>query len=327
MPVGQSNRRGFIAALGGAAAWPLVARAQASNRTWRMGFIARGPESFYDALFEGLRQLGYAEGQNLIVERRFGGDRTERFTEFAAEMVRLHVDIIIVVTTPAALAVKKATTTIPVVFPNAINPVETGVVASLAHPGGNVTGGAAQTAVLSAKRLEILKETVPRLLRGAVLWNGANPALAFAWRDTQAAGRALEVTIQPHELRDANDLETAVAMMAQQRPDALIVLQDALTLQHKKEIIDFTIQERLPGMFVAKEWVEAGGLMSYGESLPDMYRRAAYFVDKILKGAKPADLPVEQVTKFELIVNLRTAKAIGLPIPTTLLARADEVIE
>ena len=322
------GRREFITLLGGAAAaWPLVARAQQARKIWRMGFIARGHETFYDALFEGLDELGYAEGRNLMVERRYAGDRTERFQEFAAEMVRLNVDIIIVVTTPAALAIKSATTTIPVVFPNAINPVETGVVASLAHPGGNVTGGAAQTAVLSAKRLEILKEVVPGLSREAVLWNGANPALAFAWRETQGAARALGVALQPHEVRDLKDIEAAFAVMTQQRPDVLLVLQDALTLQHRQEIIDFTIQKRLPGIFVAKEWVEAGGLMSYGESLPDMYRRAAHFVDRILKGAKPADLPVEQVTKFELVLNLKTAKVIGLDVPPMLLARADEVIE
>jgi putative ABC transport system substrate-binding protein len=328
MQFDQLRRREFITLLGGAAvAWPLAALGQQAGKIWRMGFIARGHETFYDALFEGLGELGYAEGRNLIVERRYAGDRTERFQEFAAEMVRLNVDIIIVVTTPAALAIKSATTTIPVVFPNAINPVETGVVASLAHPGGNVTGGAAQTAVLSAKRLEILKEVVPGLSREAVLWNAANPALAFAWRETQGAARALGVTLQPHEVRDLKDIEAAFAVMTQQRPDALLVLQDALTLQHREEIIDFTIQKRLPGIFVAKEWVEAGGLMSYGESLPDMYRRAAHFVDRILKGAKPADLPVEQVTKFELVLNLKTAKVIGLDLPATLLATADEVIE
>jgi ABC-type uncharacterized transport system substrate-binding protein len=240
MKIGAMTRRECITLLGGAAAlaWPLGAGAQPSSNIWRMGFIARGHETFYDALFEGLRELGYVEGRNLIVERRYAGDHTERFQEFAAEMVRLKADIIIVVTTPAALAVKNATTTIPVVFPNAINPVESGVVASLAHPGGNVTGGAAQTAVLSAKRLEILKELVPGLSQAAILWNGANPALAFAWRETQGAARALGVTLQPHELRDLKDLEAAFAMMAQQRPDALLVLQDALTLQHRKEIID-----------------------------------------------------------------------------------------
>jgi putative tryptophan/tyrosine transport system substrate-binding protein len=322
------RRRDFIALVSNAVAvWPLGALAQEPGKIWRMGFIAQGYEKFYDALFEGLRELGYVEGRNLIVERRYAEGRAERFPEFAAEMVRLKVDIIVVSTTPAALAVKNATTTVPVVFPNAISPVESGVVASLAHPGGNVTGGAAQTAILSTKRLAILKEVVPGLSRGAVLWNAANPALAYPWRQTQSAAGELGVTLQSIEVRDPKDIESAFAMMSQDRFDALIVLQDALTLQHRKEIIDFAIEKRLPGMFVAKEWVVAGGLMSYGESLSDMYRRGAYFVDKILKGAKPADLPVEQVTKFELVLNLKTAKAMGLVIPANFLATADDVIE
>ena len=278
-------------------------------------------------MFEGLRELGYAEGKNLVVERRYAEGHAERFQEFAAEMVRLKVDVIIVTTTPAALAVKTATATIPVVFPNAISPVESGVVESLAHPGGNVTGGAAQTAALSTKRLAILKEVIPGLSRGAVLWNAANPALAYPWRQTQSAAGELGVALQSLEVRVPKDIESAFAMMVADRPDALIVLQDALTLQHRKEIIDFTIQKRLAGMFVAKEWVVVGGLMSYGENLADMYRRGAYFVDKVLKGAKPADLPVEQVTKFELILNLKTAKAMELTIPAAFLATADEVIE
>jgi putative ABC transport system substrate-binding protein len=278
-------------------------------------------------LFEGLRELGYTEGREFVVERRYAQGHSERFQEFATEMVRLKVDIVIVSTTPAAMAVKNATTTIPVVFPNAISPVESGLVDSLAHPGGNITGGAAQTAALSTKRLEILKEVVPGLSRVAVLWNAANPALAYPWRQTQAAAGDLAVALRPLEVRDPKDIESAFATMTQSSPDALIVLQDALTLQHRKEIIDFAIQRRLPGMFVAKEWVLAGGLMSYGESLPDMYHRGAYFVDKILKGARPADLPMEQVTKFELILNQKTAKAIGLAIPATFLATADDVIE
>jgi ABC-type uncharacterized transport system substrate-binding protein len=322
------RRRDFIVlASGGVAVWPLGAVAQDSGRTWRMGFIAQGYERFYDAMFEGLRELGYAEGRNLVVERRYAEGHADRFPEFAAEMVRLKVDMIIVTTTPAALAVKNATATIPVVFPNAISPVESGVVASLAHPGGNITGGAAQTAILSTKRLAILKEVVPGFSRGVVLWNVANPALAYPWKQSQIAADALGVTLRSVEVRDPKDIEAAFAIIARERPNALIVLQDALTLQHRKEIIDFAKEQRLPGMFVAKEWVVAGGLMSYGESLPEMYRRGAYFVDKILKGAKPADLPVEQVTKFELVLNLRTAKAMGLTIPATLLATADEVIE
>jgi len=322
------RRRDFVALLsGGVVALPLRALAQQSGKIWRMGFIAQGYERFYDALFEGLRELGYAEGKNLVVERRYAEGHAERFQEFAAEMVRLKVDVIVVTTTPAALAVKTATATIPVVFPNAISPVESGVVESLAHPGGNVTGGAAQTAALSTKRLAILKEVIPGLSRGAVLWNAANPALAYPWRQTQSAAGELGVALQSLEVREPKDIESAFAVMAADRPDALIVLQDALTLQHRKEIIDFTVQKRLPGMFVAKEWVVAGGLMSYGENLADMYRRGAYFVDKVLKGAKPADLPVEQVTKFDLILNLKTAKAMDLTIPAAFLATADEVIE
>jgi putative ABC transport system substrate-binding protein len=317
----------FILVSSGIAAWPLDALPQQPGKIWRMGSIAQGYEKFYDALFEGLHALGYEEGRNLTVERRYAHGHADRFPEFAAEMVRLKVDIIIVTTTPAALAVKNATTTIPVVFPNAISPVESGVVASLAHPGGNVTGGAAQTAALSTKRLEILKEAVPGLSRVAVLWNVANPALAYPWKQTQGAADELGMTLRALEVRDPKDIESAFAVLTQERPDALIVLQDALTLQHRTEIIDFTIQKHLPGMFVAKEWVEVGGLMSYGESLSDMYQRGAYFVEKIFKGTKPADLPVEQVTKFELILNLKTAKAIGLVVPPLLLIRADQVIE
>jgi putative ABC transport system substrate-binding protein len=321
------RRRDFVILVGSAiAAWPLDALAQQS-KIWRMGFVAQGYERFYDALFDGLRGMGYSEGRNLVVERRYALGNSERFPEFAAEMVRLNVDVIIVTTTPAALAVKKATTTIPVVFPNAISPVESGVVASLAHPGGNVTGGAAQTAALSTKRLAILKDVIPGLSRVAVLWNTANPALAYPWKQTQGAAGELGIALRSLEVREPQDIEAAFAMMAQNRPDALIVLQDALTLQHRKEIIEFTIQNRLPGMFVAKEWVTVGGLMSYGENLSDMYRRGAYFVDKVFKGAKPADLPVEQVTKFELILNMRTAKAMELNIPAALLATADDVIE
>jgi putative ABC transport system substrate-binding protein len=324
----DAGRRHFIALLGGAAAaWPLAARAQQAGKVWRMGFIAHGHESFYDALFEGLREYGYEEGRNLIVERRYARGQAERFKEFAAEMVRLNVDIIIVVTTPAALAVKKATTTIPIVHPNAIDPLNTGLIASLAHPGGNLTGGAQLTAEVSAKRLEILKRVVPRLSRAAALWNPANPALVFSWKETQGAARALGVTLQSHEVQGPKDFAAAFAMIAEERPDALLVLQDAVTMQQRNEIIDFAIQKRLPSMFQEKGWAVAGGLMSYGENLPSMYRRAAYFVDKIFKGAKPADLPVEQATKFDMVLNLRTAKAIGLTIPDSILVLADEVIE
>jgi putative tryptophan/tyrosine transport system substrate-binding protein len=322
------RRRDFVILVsGGLAAAPLRALAQHSSKIWRIGFIAHTYEKFYGALFEGLRERGYVEGRNVIFERRYAEGRVERFKEFAADLVRLKADIIIVVTTPAAQAVKNATTTIPIVHPAAIDPVGTGLIASLAHPGGNLTGLSVLNAELSAKRLELLREIVPGLSRGAVLWNVANPANGLAWRDTEAAARALGVMLRSHEVREPKDFAGAFAAIAEDRPDGFLVLQDALTLQHRKQIIAFSLRERLPNMHVGKEWVEEGGLMSYGDLLPDRYRRAADLVDRILKGDKPADLPVEQPTKFELVVNLKTAKAIGLSIPETFLARADEVIE
>jgi putative ABC transport system substrate-binding protein len=321
------RRREFIAGLGGAAAWPLDALAQQSGKVWRMGFIAHGHESFYDALFEGLREYGYEEGRNLMVERRYARGQVERFKEFAADMVRLNVDIVIVVTTPAALAVMNATKTIPIVHPNAIDPLDTGLIVSLARPGKNLTGGAQLTAEVSAKRLEILKKVVPGLSRAAALWNPANPAIVFSWKETQGAAQALGIKLQSHEVQRPQDFAAAFDMIAAEHPDALLVLQDAVTMQHRKEIIEFAIQRRLPSMFNEKGWVVAGGLMSYGENLPSMYRRSAYFVDKIFKGAKPADLPVEQAAKFDMVLNLRTAKAIRLTIPDSIFALSDEVIE
>ena len=284
-------------------------------------------KAFYDALFEGLREYGYEEGRNLIVERRYAHGQAERFKEFAAEMVRLNVDIIVVVTTPAALAVMNATKTIPIVHPNAIDPLNTGLIDSLAHPGRNLTGGAQLTAEVSGKRLEILKKVVPGLSRAAVLWNSANPALVFSWKETQRAARVVGVTLQSHEVQGPKDFAAAFVAIAEEHPHALLVLQDAVAIQQRTEIIDFAIQKRLPSMFNEKEWVVAGGLMSYGENFAAMYRRAAYFVDRIFKGTKPADLPVEQAAKFDLVINLKTAKALGLTIPPTLLAQADEVIE
>ncbi len=322
------RRRDFIKSIGGAAAaWPLAARALQSAKIWRMGFIAHGHESFYDALFEGLRDYGYVEGQNLIVERRFARGDAALFRDFAAEMVRLNVDVIVVVTTPAALAVKNATTTIPIVHPNAIDPLNTGLIASLAHPGGNLTGGAQLTAETSGKRLQILKEVVPKLSRAAILWNPGNSALVFALKETQRAAGALGVTLGSQEVRGPEDFVAAFAAIAKERPDALLALQDAVTMQQRKEITDFATRERLPSMFQEKGWAQAGGLMSYGEDLAAMYRRAAYYVDRIFKGANPADLPVEQATKFKLAVNLKTANAIGLTIPDTILSITDTVIE
>jgi ABC-type uncharacterized transport system substrate-binding protein len=322
------RRRQFVALAGGAlVAWPLRLHAQQSAKIWRIGFVAHRYEKFYDPLFSGLRELGYVEGQNLIVERRYAEGHAERFKEIAQELVRLNVDAIIVVTTPAAMAARNETRTIPIVHPAAIDPVGTGLIASLAHPGGNVAGLAVLNAETSAKRVELLQEVLPGISRGAVLWNSANPANSLAFRETESAGQKLGVKLVSQEVRSPGDFEGAFAAMAEQHPDVLLVVQDALTLEYRKEIIDFTLRNKLPSMFVGKEWVEEGGLLSYGDRLPERYRRAADLVDKVLRGTKPADIPVEQPTTFELAVNLKTAKAIGLTLSPAFLARADLVIE
>ena len=325
------KRREFIALLGGAlgnsVVWPLGARAQQHGNKHLIGFIAHEYESMYDAFFEGLRDLGYIEGQNITIERRYAQGHPERFKEFASEMVKLNADVIVTITTPAVLAIKSVTTTIPIVIPNAIDAVGAGLVASLDHPGGNVTGGTLLQAELSVKRLELLKEMVPRLSRGALLWNAGNPAYVRAWTQSQGPAQTLGVALQRYEVRGPTDFQAVFAAMAEQRPDALVVLEDALTIEHRKEIVAFALQNNLPSSFFAKEAVEAGGLMSYGASWPDAFRRGATTVDKILKGAKPSDLPVEQPTKFELAINRKTAKALGLKVPVALLATADEVIE
>ena len=323
------KRRAFITLLGGAAvASPFAALAQHAARVWRIGFITHSTnDAAYASLFERLRELGYVEGQNIIVERRYAEGRAERFQEFAAEMVRLKADVVITSTTPAALALRNATTTVPIVIPTAIDPVGTGLIAGLAHPGGNITGGALLSAELGAKRLELLKELVPGLSRTAVLWNGANPANSLAWRETEGAARTLGVTLQSYDVRGLQDFNIAFATMAQQRPDAVSVLTDALITQYQKEIVDFAKNERLPSVFPSKDPIKLGGLLSYGPHYSEMMRRAASQVDKILRGAQPADLPMEQPTTFELVINLNTARAVGVVVPPLMLSRADEVIE
>ena len=321
------ERRTFMALVSGSLlAAPLAAEAQ-KGKVWRIGVISVTRRAGEEAFFERLRDLGYVEGQNLVTERRYSEGRAERFPEFAAELVRLKVHIIIVSTTPAALAIKSATKTIPIVFPTAIDPVGPGVVASLARPGGNITGLTTQAPDLVAKRLQFLKEAIPRLSRIAVLWNAANPANARPWREAQDAARALRVTLQSQAVRGPTDFERVFAAMARERPEGLLLIVDGLTAQHGKQIVDFVTQKRIPSMLELPELTVAGGLMSYGPSTVDLWARAAVLVDKILKGAKPADLPVEQPSKFELIINLRTAKALGLTIPQSLLQRADEVVQ
>jgi len=307
---------------------PLAAEAQQAGKVWRIGFISvthRADDE--DPFFRRLGELGYVEGQNLITERRYSQGRAERFSEFATELVRLKVDVIVVNTTPAALAVKRSTQTIPIVIPTAIDPVAAGLVASLARPGGNITGLTNQAPELVGKRLQLLKEAIPRLSRVAVLWNAANPANARPWRETQDAARALGVALQSQEVRGPADFERVFAVMAREHPDALLFIGDALTIQHAGKVVGFVTRSRIPIIFDRAEMTAAGGLMSYGTQFTDLWRRGAVLVDKILKGAKPADLPVEQPTTFELVINLKTARALGITIPQALLLRADQVIE
>jgi putative ABC transport system substrate-binding protein len=308
---------------------PLAAVAQPPGKIYRIGFLSTDPPPAprWEALLDGLRERGYREGRNLVFERRFSAGNAERFPEFVAEMVQLRVDLIIVTTTPAALTAKHATQTIPIVMPTALDPVGAGLVESLARPGGNITGLSAFAPELSGKRLELLQEVVPGMTRVAVLWNAANPANASAWQETQAAARALGLRLQSQEVRGSQDLEGAFALTAQARPEALLVLGDSLINMYRPQIAEFATQQHLPSVFASREWVVAGGLMSYGASLPDLYRRAATYVDKILKGTKPADLPVEQPMTFELVINLKTAEVLGLTIPPSVRFRADEVIQ
>jgi putative ABC transport system substrate-binding protein len=320
---------GVIVTLTLSLAVPLAAAAQPPGKVYRIGYLGTNPPpaDWWDALLDGLRERGYSEGRNLVFERRFSEGNAKRFPELAADMVRLRVDLILVHTTPAAIAAKHATQTIPIVFPTAIDPVGAGLVASLARPGGNLTGLSSLAPELSGKRLELLKEVVPGMTRVAVLWNAANPANTAAWHETQAAARALGLRLHAQDVPSPQAFEGAFARTAQAHPDALLVLQDSIITDHRQHVVEFVTKQHLPSMFSTREWVVTGGLMSYGANFPNLNRRAATYVDKILKGAKPADLPVEQAMKFELVVNLKTAKAIGLTIPPTFLFRADEVLK
>jgi len=318
----------------GLAAAPAVALAQAPAKIHRIGLLESASSSpaadtfgQWGAFREGLRTLGYVEGTSLAIEARWADEKYERLPGLAAELVRLNSEVIVVRTTPAALAARTVTQTIAIVILSAIDPVRTGLVASLARPAGNITGLTTLAPDLSAKRVQLLKEMIPRLSRLAVLWNSANPANAAAWRETQEAARALGVQLQSRHVEDTKDFERTFDLMTKERPDALLIVEDALIIGHTKQIADFAVRERLVTMLGNPAVVEGGGLIGYGPDVRAMARRGAYYVDKILKGAKPADLPVEQPTKFELVINLRTAKALGLVIPPSLLLRADRVIE
>jgi putative ABC transport system substrate-binding protein len=324
------KRRDFIALIGGAtAAWPLAVRAQRA-RVPMIGWLGGGTPATQSqwavAFTERLRQLGWSEGSSIAIEYRWAEGRPERFAEIAAEFVRLKVDVILAAGTEAALAAKKATAIIPIVFPVAGDPVGTGLVASLARPGANVTGVSNLAKDLAAKRLELLSEVVRGLRRSAVLTNAGYPASQLEIGELQAAARTLGIEIVLFEIRRSEDIAPAFATLSG-RAEAFYVIGDPLVNANHMRINVLALTARLPTIYPQRSYLEAGGLMSYGPNFLDLNRRAADLVDKILRGAKPADLPVEQPTKFELVINLITAKALGLDVPPTLLGRADDVIE
>jgi putative tryptophan/tyrosine transport system substrate-binding protein len=327
------RRREFITLLGGAAAWPLAARGQQPAKVPRIGYLSPGSASAGllsrdEAFRQGLRDLGYVEGRNIVIEDRFAEAKFDRLAGLAAELVRLEVDVIVAVVTQASLAAKDATKTIPIVMAGVSDPLGSGLVASLARPGANITGTSSMTAEVVGKSLELLKEAISKLSRVAVFWNPDNAVFqAQMLRETEVAAAALGVKLQTFGVRGPGELDRAFAAITRERVDALLVLADPILALHQARIVDFAQKSRLPAMYGIKEYAAAGGFMTYAANMGDQFRRAAIYVDKILKGAKPADLPVEQPTKFEFVINLKTAKALGLEVPATLLARADEVIE
>jgi len=311
---------------------PLAAEAQQAGRVPRIGFLATGSHSDMsprlDAFRQGLRELGWVEGQNIVIDYRSAEGKLDRLPDLAAELVRLKVDIIVAVPTPAAAAAKNAIETIPIVMIGVGDPVGTGLIASLARPGGNATGLSFSVGLeIAGKLLELLKETVPKVRRVAILSNPANPVQPLLIREVNVAARSLGVQLQHLEARGPNEFDGAFAAMAKERVGALLIVADGMLIFHRTRLADLAARSRLPAAYGDRVHVEAGGLMSYGPSVRDLFRGSATFVDKILKGAKPGDLPVEQPTKFELVINLKTAKALGLTIPQSLLQRADEVIQ
>ena len=330
MPIRGMKRREFIAALGGAAAWPLVARAQQAGKLPIIGFLGAttpSAQSQWTAAFvQRLRELGWIEGRTVAIEYRWAEGRSERAAEIAAEFVRLKVDVIVTSGTSPVLAAKQATAVIPIVFAAAGDPVGTGLVASLARPGGNVTGLSLQAIDYVGKKLELLREVVPGLRRLAIVVNVGSPIGVLELGEVQAMARTLGLEVITSEIRRAEDIAPAFEAL-KGRAEALYVVTDPLLTTNRARIHTLAMGARLPTMHDGREYVEGGGLMSYGPNRPDLFRRVADHVDEILRGAKPADIPVEQPTKFDLIINLTTAKALGLEVPPSLLARADEVIE
>jgi putative ABC transport system substrate-binding protein len=324
------DRRVFIGGVAvGLLAGPLAARAQQAAKVYRIGILESIPASQnaanLNALRRGLQQYGYVEGKNLIIEYRSADGRAERFPDLASELVRLNVDLLITRGTPAAMAAKNAAGTIPVVMATMGDP--SALVASYAHPGGNVTGVTTFTTELIAKRIELLKELVPKLSRVGLLHNMGNPAAPAEWDETKTAAHSLDLEAELFDVRREADLSGIFELVTRRRVGALVIGADGLTQLHQDAIIAGVAGRRLPAVYPAREFVDAGGLIAYGVSYPDLYFAFASTVDKILKGAKAGELPVQQPTKFQLVINLRTAKALGLTIPQSLLVRADEVIQ
>ena len=328
--VRQMRRREFIAVLGSTAAWPLFARAQ-QPKPPTIGYfgasVAAAERSRTDAFLQRLNELGWIEGQTVAIEYRWGESRTEHFREIADDLVRLHVDIIVVTSTAAALACKQATAVIPIVLPLTGDPLGSGLVASLARPGGNITGLSNEGADLAGKRLEILREVNPRLRRVAILANSEYPGRKSEIANIQSAARTIGLDVAVFEIRPTEDIASVFEIIRGDGVDALYVVGDTFMNSNRVRLGTLAITARLPTIYVARDYVEAGGLLSYGANTLDLFKRAAELVDKILRGAKPGDIPVEQPTKFDLVINLKTAKALGLSVPASLVVRADEVIE
>jgi putative ABC transport system substrate-binding protein len=328
-----TDRRTFLAVVaGGLLAAPLGAEAQPAGRVYRIVYLGNSSvvleADLVEAFRQGLRNLNYVEGRNIVIEYLWAEGRNDLFPALVAEAVRLKADVILTSGTPATLAAKEGTRTIPIVIAAMGDPISAGVVPSLARPGGNITGLASMTPEIDGKRLELLKELVPGLSRIAVLWNPTNPNNAARVNHIQAEAKTLRLTLEPLVgAADSQDLDKSFATIAAARAEALVIESDRALLAHRAQIVDFATRRRLPALYPYREFVQAGGLVSYAPSYPAMFRRAATYVDKILKGAKPAELPVEQPTEFELVINMKTAKALGLTIPQSLLLRADQVIE
>jgi putative ABC transport system substrate-binding protein len=328
------ERRKFLATLAGvAASWPLAARAQQVGKVPRIGYLSPGsaspgPLAYHDEFQRGLRELGYVEGRNIVIDYRFADGKFDRLGALAAELVQLDVDVIVSVVTQASLAAKNATRTIPIVFVSVGDPVGAGLVASLARPGANVTGNSGMTTEVVGKSLGLFKQTVPEVSPMAVLWNPDNVVFqGQILRETEEAARRLGIQLQVFGVRGPDEFDRTFAAIASVRAASLLVLADPVFSAYTARIADLTDKMRLPAMYGLREHAAAGGLMAYGPNYADLYRRAASYVDKILKGARPADLPVEQPTKFEFVINLKTARTLGLTIPPGVLAIADEVIE